>query len=115
MINSKLVYSFLSAFNAIAEEVHEIAKEKGWWDNKRNEGELIALIHSELSEALEALREDRYDDKLPNYKGVEVELADAIIRIMDMAKGKNYKVAEALMAKMEFNQTREYRHGGKKF
>ena len=47
---------FVNAFNALADEVHATAREKGWWDTQRNNGELIALMHSELSEALEALR-----------------------------------------------------------
>ena len=101
--------------NWAAKEIHQTACEKGWWDKDRNNGELIALIHSELSEGLEGLRKDLDDDHLPEFKMIECELADAMIRILDMSAARNYRIAEAMIAKMEYNKSRSVRHGGKKF
>ncbi len=99
-----------------------------WWHNeqgnpiKRNKGELIALIHSEISECLEGERKDLMDDKLPHRKMAEVELADALIRILDYAAGFGYDLQGAFDEKMEYNRTRQdHTHearkiaGGKQF
>lgn len=101
-----------SLINELAKEIHATAKRKGWWDEPRNNGELIALCHSELSEALEALRHGNPpDDKIPEFSGAEAELADVIIRILDMAEGNKWDVAGAMIAKMKMNQTRPNKHG----
>jgi len=69
-------------------------------------------MHSELSEALEGLRDGNPPDKhVPEFTSAEVELADCIIRIMDFAQGCNMRVAEALIAKHQFNKTRPRKHG----
>ena len=91
---------------------HKQAREKGFWDAERNNGELIALTHSELSEALEFLRHGNpKSDHIPEFLGVEEELADAMIRIADMAYARNYKLEEAIEKKLEFNKGRDYKHG----
>jgi len=80
----------------------------------RNDGEMLALMHSELSEALEAIRKGNPpDDKLPEFRGAEVELADCIIRILDTAHARGWRVGEAIIAKIAFNEGRPHKHGKK--
>ena len=88
----------------------------------RNVGELLCLVHSEISEAMEGHRKLLPDDKLPHRSMLEVELADAVIRIFDMAGGLGLDVAGAIAEKLQFNATRADHKidnrravGGKKF
>jgi len=86
--------------------VHDIARSRGWWDNgERNFGELIALCHSELSEALEAKRNGE------PWERIEEELADVCIRILDMAEYYKLNIYEAIMHKSQINSKRPYKHG----
>lgn len=102
--------------NDLAAECHRCSIDHGWWDDNRNDGEQIALMHSELSEALDALRHDNPPSgHIPEFSGLEEELADTIIRIMDYSAGNNLRLGEAVVAKMRYNEGRPYKHGGKKF
>lgn len=92
---------------------HDTATGAGWYRDpatgeeiSRNFGEVVALMHSELSEALEADRKGLMDDKLPHRDGREVEFADCIIRILDTAAALNLDVAGALIEKNRFNRER---------
>jgi NTP pyrophosphatase (non-canonical NTP hydrolase) len=118
--------------NSTAKIIHENARNKGFFDTPKNIGEMLCLIHSEVSEALEADRKDRYttasiravngwhDDKyfcesfVTNVKdNFEDELADVMIRVMDLAAFKVIDLEEHIRAKMRFNATREFKHGKK--
>lgn len=108
---------------------HLLAVNAGWWHDPetgewkdRNDGEMIALMHSELSEALEGLRKDSMDDHLPHRKQVEMELADTLIRIFDFAGARKLDLAGAVIEKLAYNQQRadhklenRAKNGGKKF
>lgn len=102
----------------IQEECWQIAHDHGWHDEPRSWGDRIALMHSELSEALEEVRDGKFEmyfseEKPDKPEGVVVELADTIIRIFDACQENGLNLVEALQAKLQYNRTRPYRHGGR--
>ena len=96
---------------------HGLAVRSGWWTSfitgkpldytQVNIGEKLMLIVSEVAEGMEGHRKDLMDDKLPHRKMIEVELADALIRILDLAGFMQLDIAGAVIEKLAFNQVRE--------
>ena len=104
--------SFEKEWNKKAKKIYKNAVNHGFWKGEVNDGERMALIHAEISEALEALREGNpTSNKIMEFSNLDDELADAVIRIMDYAFGKDLDVAGAVVAKMEYNESREFMHG----
>lgn len=127
--------------NELVKDIHKNAVAHGWWEEERTFGEIIALCHSELSEALEEYRgkkplmyfeceshdkrthcPDPYDGcqhgenegcKRRKPEGIAVELADCIIRIFDYCGHAGIDIEQAIKIKHEYNKTRPYKHGGK--
>ena len=127
-----------------AAEIHRNAVEHGWWEEDRAFGEIVALCHSELSEALEEYRAGRPNvwykcmkNPSPNDKncgmcpfendgtcevpelelkpeGIAVEMIDCLIRILDWCGKEKLDVEKIVQRKHEYNKNRPYRHGGKK-
>lgn len=117
--------------NEIGKEIHENAKAKGFWDKDRNLGEMLMLIVSEVSEAMEADRKGKFYNKEVDFvkhnqgeffktvfeqhckNTFEDELADTVIRILDLAYSRNIDLEWHIKQKMRYNSMREHMHGKK--
>lgn len=123
--------------NQLAQEIFNNAKAKGFHDKEHNIGQMLCLIHSEVSEALEAHRTDKFaidsfnmrhnidiesdDEDEKRYfaqefevsvkNSFEDELADVVIRVLDLCAYKNIDIEKHIKLKMAYNTTREHKHG----
>lgn len=98
----------------LAAKVFEENKERGFWEDISNplkKAEKIALIHSEVSELLEGVRKPGPDEHCPEFTKEEIELSDALIRILDYAGAYGVRLQAATRAKLAYNRTRPWRHG----
>ena len=115
----------INSVDLLVGECHGASHKAGWWTcqemsidlrehcrvgtrfGKALVAEKLCLIHSEVSEAMEGHRKGLMDDKLPQFDAITVELADACIRIFDLAGALGLDLGPALAAKMAYNAQRE--------
>jgi NTP pyrophosphatase (non-canonical NTP hydrolase) len=119
---------YVQSIRELQSEIHNDNVKAGWWTDltaipeqsnlarqarqgnrlgKALVAEKLCLIHSEVSEAMEGARKNLQDDKLPHRKMIEVELADAVIRILDLCGALDLDIAGAIEEKRQYNAVRE--------
>ena len=105
-VESLVVSLYRTVFNSLVKSCYKQSKEAGWHDNPREVGTMLMLIVSEVAEAMEGYRKGLMDDHLPDRPMIEAELADAVIRICDLAGSLNLDLGGAIIEKQQYNRTR---------
>jgi NTP pyrophosphatase (non-canonical NTP hydrolase) len=106
--------------NELVVTSHEISRKSGWYDGehaKRNIGEMLMLIVTEVAEAMEDYRTGNMDHAYEGCNkpvGFASEIADIVVRVGDLCGYLNIDLEQAVSEKMFFNASRGYRHGNKK-
>ena len=117
-MNERFEARFTVHYDVVQDNAVRIAKEHGWIveDTPEDKAVKIALMHSELSEALEAVRTGNpQSEKIPDFTLLEEELADVVLRIMNFGGQLSLRISEAIIAKDKYNDNRPYKHGNKAF
>src|SRR5689334_10701593 len=112
--DNELRTAFINALRNAMYVAHQNSVEHGFYENEFNLGEKFMLMVTELAEGFEGHRKNIAhlpDEHCPEYTNLEVEVADTMIRIFDFAEYKKLKLAGAILAKMDYNATRPYKHG----
>lgn len=118
--------------NELSKKIHRVNVLNGFYEDEKNIGEMLALIHSEVSEALEADRNNHYAVFTPSLLGsgytdeqwkdvfnkhikgsFEDEIADTIIRLLDLCAFKGINIEDHVTMKLKYNSMRPYKHGKK--
>ena len=128
-IDYKAEQTIITSLNLLADRIYQDNVAKGFYDmdfncpmckqpsiTERNLGETLMLVVTELAEALEGIRKGyghKPDEHVPQCKNFEIEIADAIIRLLDLSGYCKIDIGKALVEKLKYNRTREYKHGKK--
>jgi NTP pyrophosphatase (non-canonical NTP hydrolase) len=125
--------NFKKQFKWLMELMNDVAHVKGWYSPPKSFGEQVVMMHSELSEVIEAYRAQDHDDitkighshpveftengeivsATPKPEGVAIEFADLVIRVFDTCAEYKIPLLEAILQKTAYNITRKFRHGNK--